>query len=263
LFLKSPVLTTSFLDIFQKFSIKTTISSYPARNFSLNGFGIIDNENETYYALDPLNSTHSNFVVYNRKWTYLTYKTMPIFGPFSIVTINNELFIIANEGIYKTDNSLNLVKSFNRTRALYTSIYHNSTSDILYVASYSYSRIDLFYCNLSFIGSISLTNKPYAITEKNGKIYVGLNGGSISVVENNLVVENITTLCTGWITSILIDANDLIAVLCHSNSTLYLYSTNGSYTCKSMTTPSSPRFMSYDLNGYFIIAGQYQLNLYY
>ncbi len=97
---------------------------------------------------------------------------------------------------------------------------------------------------------------------KNGKIYVGLYGGVISVVENNLVVKNITTLCIGFISSIVIDANDLMAVLCFGNM-LYLYSTNGSYTGKNMTTPSLPRFMNYDLNGHFIIAGTVQINQYY
>jgi hypothetical protein len=122
--------------------------------------------------------------------------------------------------------------------------------------------IDLFYRNLSFISSISLINGPYALTEKNGKLYVGLLGGVISVLENNLVVKNIKTLCTGSTTSIVIDANDQMAVLCYSNSTMYLL-TNGSYTGKNMTTPSIPRFMSYDLNGHYIIAGQSQINIYY
>jgi hypothetical protein len=223
----------------------------------------MDDANETYYALDYLNGTNSNFVLYNRNWTYLSYKTMPINYPISIIFINNEIFITGYDGIYKTYNSLNIVGYYNRTGAAYRRFYYNSTSDILYVSSYNYNRIDLFYRNLSFISSISLTHKSWALTEKNGKLYVGLDDGSISVVENNLVVENITTLCTGWITSILIDANDLMAVLCHSNSTLYLYSTNGSYTGKSMTTSLSPRFISYDFNGYFIIAGESQINLYY
>ncbi len=125
------------------------------------------------------------------------------------------------------------------------------------------SSIDLFYRNLSFISSISLTNKPYALAEKNDKLYVGLSNGVISVLENNLVIKTITTLCSGFITSIVIDVNDLMGVLCNSNSMLYLYATNGSYTGKNMTTPSSPIFMNYDLNGHFIIAGESQINLYY
>jgi hypothetical protein len=142
-------------------------------------------------------------------------------------------------------------------------LHSNCTADILYVTCLSSNRIDLFYRNLSFISSISLTNYPWALTEKNGKLYVGLYGGVISVVENNLVVKTITTLCTGYISSIVIDVHDLMAVLCYSNSTLYLYSTNGSYIGKSLTTPSSPRFLNYDLNGHFIIAGQSQINVYY
>ncbi len=94
-------------------------------------------------------------------------------------------------------------------------------------------------------------------------MYVGLYGGVISVLENNLVVENITTLCTGYISSIVIDSNDLMGVLCWNNNMLYLYTTNGSYTDKNMTTPSLPRFMNYDLNGHLLIAGSFQINLYY
>jgi hypothetical protein len=106
---------------------------------SLNGFGIIDDANATYYALDNLidGTGTSNFVLYNRNWTYLTYKTMPIYIPFSIQSISNELFIAAKNGIYKTDKYLNLVKSYNRPSADYSSIYHNLSSDILYVASLS------------------------------------------------------------------------------------------------------------------------------
>jgi hypothetical protein len=240
-----------------------TISSYPVRSFGLTGFGIIDDVNGTYYAFDNFNSTHSNFVLYSRNWTYLTYKTMPIYVPYSIISINNNLFITGNDGIYKTDKSFNLVGSYIRTGAWYTNIYYNSTSDILYVASQFSYRIDLFYRNLTFISSINFTKQLYALTEKNGKLYVGLNGGSIPVLENNLVVKTITTLCTNWIISIVIDSNDVMGVLCYDNSMLYLYTTNGSYTGKSMTTPSLPRFMNYDLNGRFIIAGQNQIKLYY
>jgi hypothetical protein len=229
----------------------------------LYGFGIIDDLNETYYALDNLNETHSNFVLYNRNWAYLTYKTMSIYAPYSIISINDELFISAQDGMYKSDNSLNLAESYIRIGACYTSIYHNSTSDILYVASLANSMIDLFYRNLTFISSISLTNQPYALTEKNGKLYLGFTDGSISVLENNLVVKNITTLCNSIITSILIDKNDLMGVLCFDNSILYLYSTNGSYTGKNITTSSGPRFMNYDLNGHFIIAGESQIKIYY
>ncbi len=188
---------------------------------------------------------------------------MPIYYPTSIISIYNELFITAQDGIYKSDKSFNIVKFYNRTGARYTSIYHNSTSDILYVASELFNRIDLFDRNLSCISSLSFTRMPSALTEKNGKLYVGLSGGSISVLQNDLVVQSITTLCNGWITSIVIDANDLMGVLCWTNNTLYLYSTNGSYTGKNMTAPLWPRFMNYDLNGNFIIAGYYQINLYY
>jgi hypothetical protein len=199
----------------------------------------------------------------NRNWTYLSHKTMPIYVPISIKSIYNELFITGNDGIYKIDKSLNILESYSRTGALYSGIYYNSTADALYVTSQFSNRIDLFYRNLSFINSINFINQPYALTEKNGKLYVGLFGGVLSVLENNLVVKNITTLCTGWISSIVIDANELMGVLCFSDSILYLYSTNGSYTGKNMTTPTSPRFLNYDLNGHFIIASYYQINVYY
>jgi hypothetical protein len=110
---------------------------------------------------------------------------MPIYTPFMIISIRNELIIAAQDGMYKTDKSLNLIKSYIRSGAYYTSIYHNYTSDILYVAGYNLKSINLFYRNLSLINSISLTYKPYALTEKNGKLYVGLYGGVISVLEND------------------------------------------------------------------------------
>jgi hypothetical protein len=187
---------------------------------------------------------------------------MPIYLPYSITSIKNELFITGYNGIYKSDKSLNIVKSYIRIFAEYAGIYYNSTSDILYASSWNSKKIDLFYRNLSLISSLYFTNSPWALTEKNGKLYVGLYGGVISVLENNFVVKNITTLCTRTITSIVIDANELMAVLC-SNNMLYLYTTNGSFTGKNMTTSTYPRFMNYDLNGQFIIAGQSQINLYY
>jgi hypothetical protein len=189
---------------------------------------------------------------------------MPIYSPYSIISIKNELFVAAKDGIFKTDNSLIIVGYYNRTGAGYRRFYYNYTDDILYVSSYSYNRIDLFYRNLSFIDTLNFINNPLALTEKNGKLYVGFTDGSISVLENNLVIKNITTLCTGDISSIVIDANDLMGVLCYSNpGLLYIYSTNGSYTGINMTTPSGPKFINYDLNGHFIIAGQSQINIYY
>ncbi len=190
-------------------------------------------------------------------------KNHNFFYPYTIASINNELFITDNNGIYKTNKSLNILKSYIRTSSGYKGIFHNQTADIIYVANFYSNRTDLFYRNLTFISSINLENSPMTLTEKNGKIYVGLNDGTISVIENNLVVKTITTLCTGRISSIVIDANESMGVLCLTNSILYLYSKNGSYTGKSMTTPSSPRFFNYDLNGNFIIAGQSQINLYY
>ncbi len=80
---------------------------------------------------------------------------MFIYRPYLILSINDELFITAYNGIYKTDNSLNLVESYIKTKASYRGIYHNSTSDILYIASLYSNMIDLFYRNLSFISSIS------------------------------------------------------------------------------------------------------------
>jgi hypothetical protein len=53
---------------------------------------------------------------------------MSIYRPFSIISIENELIITAQDGIYKTDKFLNLVKSYIRTGARFTSIYYNSTS---------------------------------------------------------------------------------------------------------------------------------------
>jgi hypothetical protein len=187
---------------------------------------------------------------------------MPIFNPCTIISINNELFITGYDGIFKTDLSLNLVASYT-VNTLYTCVYYNHTSDTIYATSYYNHRIDLFDRNLSLISSISFTDRPYALTEKNGKLYVGLTDSTISVLENNLVVKTITTLCPGWITSIIIDTNELMAVLCLSNSMLYLYTTNGSYTGIKMATPNSPNYMNYDLNGHFIIVGGNQINLYY
>jgi hypothetical protein len=188
---------------------------------------------------------------------------MPINQPYSIISINNDILITGIDGIYKTDNTINLVYSYIRTGAGYMNIYYNYTTDILYVTSLSSQRIDLFYRNLSFISSISLTNSPWALTEKNGKFYVGFDVGSICVIENNLVVKTIPTLCTGRISSIVIDTNDLMGVLCYDNNILYLCSTNGSYTGKDMASPALPRFMNYDLNGHFIISGQSQIKRYY
>jgi hypothetical protein len=165
---------------------------------------------------------------------------------FSIISIKNELYITAYDGLYKSDKSFNIVKSYIRSGARFTIIYYNSTSDILYAASQG------------------LTNQPWALTEKNGKLYVGFTDGSIQVFENNLVVKNITTLCTSVISSIVIDTNESMGVLCCTNpGMLYIYSTNGSYTGKNLTTLSLPRFMNYDLSGHFIIAGESQINVFY
>jgi hypothetical protein len=188
---------------------------------------------------------------------------MAIPNPTSINSINNELFITTYNGIYKTDKSLNIVNSYIRTNAKYYNIYHNTTSDILYVTSQTSSRIDLFDRNLNFISSISLTNQPWGLTEKNGKLYVGLLGGNITVIENNIVVKTFPTLCTASVVAIIIDTNEFMGVLCNSSPAMfYLYSTNGSYTGKSITTALAPRYVNYDLDGKLIIAGYYSIKLY-
>ena len=106
---------------------------------------------------------------------------------------------------------------------------------------------------------------PFSITESANKLYVGTYGGMILVYQNEEIINQFNG-CNGYsvlLLSILFDKNGYIATSCdYPIDKLYLYAPNGSFTGKSLTSPTSPRYIGFDSKGRFFQISSQQISVY-
>ncbi len=85
-------------------------------------------------------------------------------------------------------------------------------------------EVGMFNRNLNFLGSIRLNMRnPYTLILNNNKLYVTLLTSIVVVIGNNVITSEITTLCTQIISSLFIDSDGFMAVLCDQENILHLY----------------------------------------
>ena len=96
-------------------------------------------------------------------------------------------------------------------------------------------------------------------------MYVGLNTGTIQVMENEMIIRKFNG-CNGnaaILSYILFDDCGLMATSCYySINQLYLYYPNGIYLSKRYPTPFSPKYVGYDSKGHFIQISQSQISIF-
>ena len=136
---------------------------------------------------------------------------------------------------------------------------------MIYVVARNLREIQVFNLNLSLIRPLSTpTHLPYSITESSNELYVGTWEGIIIVNQNEGIINKFIG-CGGnsdFITSILFDPNGYMVNSCYLSNKLYLFSPNGSFTGKSITTPVNPSYIGFDSEGRFIQISQYQISIY-
>ena len=211
------------------------------------GFTMIKSNKILYYVTDY---NLDKIFAFDDDWNILFSKSFP--KACYPISTGNYLYITGDNKIWKTDSQLNILVQFNKSFS-YRGLYHNSTSDLLYVATHTIS-IEIFDLNLNLIESIPTS--PYhtrSITAQNSKMFVGTIVGVILQIINNEIIHKFNA-CNGnsiALVSILIDEFSNMATLCN-NRQLHLYSTSGTYN-RTIETLEHARFIGFDSKSRFVL----------
>jgi hypothetical protein len=240
----------SLLNIFQNFKIKSNIITYTNISFSnLYGFGVICDEEIKYYAFSVWDNT---IVKFDSNWQYVnhTYFELPVFS----TTVDKELYVTGSNAMFKIDSNMNILKNYTNIGAAYGGIYYNRTTDHIIVTADSYSHLDVFDRNLTLVGTIDTTPLcGSSLYFQKGRLYAGTGNGNVFVIEDESMIYSFSTVCVGYIGSVLVDDNDCLAVACMDDRTVYLYHTNGTYMNISQYVGVQPIQFGYDARGNFIL----------
>ncbi len=239
------------LEVFDCFSLKLKISSFNVPLTWTFGFGMMIDFNVTYYVADFFGNT---IFILNDEWKYLTSKSFS--NPAYMITIDDNLYIICDSYLYKTDKYLNILNTYQPTSSpSYRGIYYNSTSRLIYTVGESSKTIEIFDLNPSLNQTISVSSyTPRSISEFNNQLYVGTSNGTILVIVNK-AVSRLFNGCGGsyvYITSLLFDQNGILSTLCNGHNVFSYYS-NGTLLRTGFVTASNPQYMGLDSKGRFIV----------
>ena len=100
--------------------------------------------NTTYYVSD-WGANKVNMLDHN----YTFIKSVGFSSPANILTVSNNVFIVGDRNVYKTDKYLNLLKQYTGGSTVwYRGIYYNSTESLLYLAPQQLMVLNVFDLNL-------------------------------------------------------------------------------------------------------------------
>ena len=224
---------------------------------------ITNTTNVMYYVPD---NTGEKVIMFDDNWNYIGFKNFSL--PANIITIGNNLYITSDKGIYKTSSDLTVLNSQLSTSNFphYRGIYFNSTNNLLYLASVQFNAIILYDLNLNVKGNITIDPySPYSIAGLNNQLFVGtaFNGLILLLVDNKIINTFDGCLQTkGALTSITLDQTGLMANVCEESDTVYLYSANGTYANKFISTPLNPEYIGFDSKSRVLIVSQFQISLF-
>ena len=177
--------------------------------------------------------------MFDENWEFKTVSSN-IAKPVFIKPVGNELFIAAENGVYKTDKDVNILASYTSSGAGYRGIFYLKATDHVVVANTASNRIEIFYRNLTYITNIPIPTMPYSFGEYEGNMFVGTSTGQIIVINNNYqIIKTYITGCTSYILSFIIDPEGYLLYFCDSNFGVYLYHTNGTDMGKPIKTATS------------------------
>jgi hypothetical protein len=269
--------SNSLLNVFNYFTLNTTITSYPLfQKFRLlQGSGTIIDEvysTSKNYVMESgnprfsIDSPSGKIIEFNENWQFSTYKTSLYFPNRMIAVNNTSLFITGYSNIYKTDPFLNLIQNYFSNASDFTDLCYNSVSSSIFVVSYFQETIYEFDINLSLLSKLDLlTFKPYSIQEYSNLLYVGTTHGEIIVFKDKVInqVINVQKGLSTIITSIIFDEYDYMAVACGEFHNLYLFYSNGTFTGMNFKTVAQyPQSIRFDSNGNFVVVSDNQINIY-
>ena len=249
------------MSVFSNPTIKSTIERFNGDSFGdLHGFGMYSSPNATYYYLTQW--IDGKVYIFNDEWKCITFKRFNY--PFYMISIDNNLYMTGLENVWKVDKDLNILRNYNPGGWQgFEGISYNPSNGLIYVAATQ--KIFVFNFNLKLIRLISTEpHMPSSIAISSNKLYVGTSEGIILIYQNEEIINQFNG-CDGKygsITSILFDSNGYMATSCgYPTLKLYLFSPNGSYTGKSITTPDCPQYIGFDSKGQFIQISGKQISI--
>jgi hypothetical protein len=248
------------MDVFSNYTINKSFTSFNGNNFSWTiGFAMMIDFNITYYITDNIGNM---IYLLNDNYDYITQKSFS--QPSFIVTINSNLFITGERNIWKTDEYLNVLLTHSESGS-YRGIYYNCTENLIYVAPLKYDYFQVFNINLTLNHNVSVSPKhAYSFSGYKSELYVGTTDSNILVIAKKTIIRNFTVCSsTVYVTSIVTDYSDLMAISCKDNYLVNLYYSNGTFTGKNLTTPYYPYYVGFDSKGYFVSVSIRKIDLYF
>ena len=250
--------------MFNNPTIQSTIEKFNGDSFRrLSGFGMYSSSGIVYYyGMDcAANTTY----ILNDEWKLITFKSF--LRPVYMISIGNSLYMTGYWHVWKVDKDLNILINYNPgVVPWYRGISYNPSNGLIYVTAYWLKEIQLFNLDLTLIRRFSTEpHVPWSITFSSNKLYVGTKEGIILVYKNGIVINKFNG-CGGnsdLLSSIVFDPNGYMTTSCrYPTNKLYLFSPNGSFTGKSLTTPCFPQYIGFDCKGRFIQISDKQISIY-
>lgn len=249
------------LCIFKNVSTKLFFTNYSGHSFrGIIGFGKLIDLNSTYYVADYYDT---RVIMFDENWNYLAYKSFS--NPCYIITVNCTLYITGDNNVFKTDKDLNILKQFNASGSpLYRGIEFNQSNKVIFVASCTYPRIDIFDLNLTLSDNINTSPyRPYALHINENLLYAGDSvNGYVLLIWNKAIINVFRGCSSAYVTGILIDIYGFIATSCFNFAKLNLTQLNGTSTGLSINTPSSPFTINFDSKGLLIQISLSQISIF-
>ena len=204
--------------------------------------------------------------MFNEFWEYQRNITL-LSSPKYSVYVNDEIYVSCDSLIQKYDKNLNFILQSNAIGNYYYGIYFYQSNGMLYAANTNIYRIHIFNKNLSLMGSISTSFKPFSIAQCNDMIAVSEESvtGKINFFKNNILTTNISISCSRSITSMIVDNYDHMIILCYSPSYLYIHHTNGTFTGTAfpICSNSNPMFINFDSKDRLVVVCRSSIEIYY
>ena len=254
--------------MFSNPTIQSTINQINGASFGhLGGFGMYSSSGTVYYYLMDIGA-YKVFIL-NDQWSFISAKVFT--RPAFMISIDNSLYMIGDDNVWKLDKDLNILINYNPSGTpFYRGISYNPSNGFIYVIPVNLNEIQVFNLDLTLIRSISTSpHYTHTITFSSNQLYVGTYEGIILVYiffyQNEILIRQQFNGCdgnSGLIPSILFDPNGYMATSCYESNKLYLFSPNGSFTGKSITTPYRPTHIGFDSKGRFIQISSNQISIY-
>jgi hypothetical protein len=128
--------------VFSNYSLRQTISYYRQSTFyqyqDSCGFGQTVGANTYYFITDYVTG---DLIKYNENWVYQSYVSLGAYSISFLENIGSYLYVTFDTQLLKLDDNMNTLSTYSLS-ATYRGIVY--AKNVLYVASYTLNRVDVF-----------------------------------------------------------------------------------------------------------------------